>query len=105
MRRSHLKVDFNEFDYGFQYKRIRTDTSEHDRLWTVGRVCLWPNALFTGNHIEFRVPIDDENTLSDHLAFQPRAATSASLMSRTGSRPGTGRSPTPRPGAGSPATS
>jgi 5,5'-dehydrodivanillate O-demethylase len=60
----HVKVDFSEFDYGFQYKRIRTDTSEEDRLWTVGRVCLWPNGLFTGNHIEFRVPVDDENTLS-----------------------------------------
>jgi 5,5'-dehydrodivanillate O-demethylase oxygenase subunit len=60
----HVKVDFNEFDWGFQYKRIRTDTSEQDRLWTIGRVCLWPNALFTGNHCEFRVPVDDENTLS-----------------------------------------
>jgi 5,5'-dehydrodivanillate O-demethylase oxygenase subunit len=60
----HVKVDFNEFDWGFQYKRIRTDTSAEDRLWTIGRVCLWPNALFTGNHIEFRVPIDDGNTLS-----------------------------------------
>ena len=50
----HVKVDFNEFEYGFQYKRIRTDTSDKDRLWTVGRVCLWPNGLFTGNHVEFR---------------------------------------------------
>ena len=60
----HVKVDFNEFEYGFQYKRVRQDTSEEDRLWTIGRVCLWPNALFTGNHCEFRVPIDDDNTLS-----------------------------------------
>jgi 5,5'-dehydrodivanillate O-demethylase len=60
----HVKVDFSEFEWGFQYKRIRTDTSERDRLWTIGRVCLWPNGLFTGNHCEFRVPIDDENTLS-----------------------------------------
>jgi 5,5'-dehydrodivanillate O-demethylase oxygenase subunit len=65
----HLKVDFTEFEYGFQYKRIRTDTDERDRLWTIGRVCLWPNALFTGNHVEFRVPIDDENTLSITWAF------------------------------------
>ncbi len=70
----HLKVDFNEFEYGFQYKRIRTDTSESDRLWTIGRVCLWPNGLFTGNHVEFRVPIDDENTLSItwHFARVPK---------------------------------
>ena len=33
-------------------------------MWTVGRVCLWPNALFTGSHFEWRVPIDDANTLS-----------------------------------------
>jgi 5,5'-dehydrodivanillate O-demethylase oxygenase subunit len=25
---------------------------------------LWPNALFTGSHFEWRVPIDDTNTLS-----------------------------------------
>ena len=61
---THVKVDFSEFEYGFQYKRIRTDTTEEDRLWTIGRVCLWPCGLFTGNHIEFRVPVDDENTLS-----------------------------------------
>jgi 5,5'-dehydrodivanillate O-demethylase len=65
----HVKVDFNEFDWGFQYKRVRTDTSEQDRLWTIGRVCLWPNALFTGNHCEFRVPVDDENTLSINWHF------------------------------------
>ncbi len=70
----HVKVDFSEFDYGYQYKRIRTDTSEEDRLWTVGRVCLWPNGLFTGNHVEFRVPVDDENTLSVmwHFSRVPR---------------------------------
>jgi 5,5'-dehydrodivanillate O-demethylase len=61
---THLKLDFTEFDYGFQYKRVRADTDDSDRLWTIGRVCLWPNGLFTGNHVEFRVPIDDENTLS-----------------------------------------
>ena len=39
-------------------------SDETSQLWTVGRVCLWPNALFTGNHFEWRVPIDDTNTLS-----------------------------------------
>jgi 5,5'-dehydrodivanillate O-demethylase len=43
---------------------------ESDPLWTVGRVCLWPNALFTGSHFEWRVPIDDENTLSVTWAFE-----------------------------------
>jgi len=65
----HLKIDFEEFDYGFTYKRIKEDTSEKDQLWTIGRVCLWPNALYTGEHCEWRVPIDDENTLSITWAF------------------------------------
>ncbi|MGH7074318.1 MAG: Rieske 2Fe-2S domain-containing protein [Stellaceae bacterium] len=65
----HVKVDFDEFDYGFTYKRIKEDTSEQDLLWTVGRVCLWPNALFTGDHFEWRVPVDDDNMLSVTWCF------------------------------------
>ncbi len=60
----HLKVGFEEFDYGYTYKRITEASGEADPLWTVGRVCLWPYALFTGTHVEFRVPVDDTNTLS-----------------------------------------
>ena len=65
----HLKLAFDEFDYGIVYRRIREGMSESDSMWTVGRVCLWPNALFTGDHFEWRVPIDDENTLSVTWAF------------------------------------
>ncbi|MGH7036466.1 MAG: Rieske 2Fe-2S domain-containing protein [Stellaceae bacterium] len=60
----HVKVGFEEFDYGYVYKRVREDTDENNPLWSVGRVCLWPNCLFTGGHFEWRVPVDDENTLS-----------------------------------------
>ncbi len=60
----HVKVDFDEFEWGFVYKRILENTDDKNPLWTVGRTCLWPNALFTGNHFEWRVPVDDENTLS-----------------------------------------
>lgn len=60
----HLKLAFEEFKYGFTYKRVREDTDENHPLWAIGRVCLWPYALFTGGHFEWRVPIDDENTLS-----------------------------------------
>ena len=66
---SHLKVGFDEFDYGFVYRRIREGGSEDDPLWKVGRVCLWPNALFTGGHFEWRVPVDDETTLSVTWVF------------------------------------
>lgn len=65
----HLKLDFEEFDHGFVYKRISEDTDETHPLWTIGRVCLWPNAFFLGDHFEWRVPIDDENTLSVTWSF------------------------------------
>jgi 5,5'-dehydrodivanillate O-demethylase oxygenase subunit len=60
----HLKIAFEEFEYGHVYKRVTEDAGEDNDLWSVGRVCLWPNALFTGSHFEWRIPIDDENTLS-----------------------------------------
>jgi 5,5'-dehydrodivanillate O-demethylase len=60
---AHTRIGFDEFDYGFVYRRVREDTTEEHELWTTGRVCLWPNCLYTG-HFEWRVPIDDENTLS-----------------------------------------
>jgi 5,5'-dehydrodivanillate O-demethylase oxygenase subunit len=60
----HLRLEFEEFEHGIVYKRIREGADESNPLWTVGRVCLWPNALFTGNHIEWRVPMDDATTLS-----------------------------------------
>ena len=65
----HLGIEFEEFDYGFVYRRLREGMNESDPMWTIGRVCLWPNALFTGDHFEWRVPIDDENTLSVTWAF------------------------------------
>ena len=61
---THLQVKFEEFEHGITYRRRRSGTAETDPLWSIGRVCLWPCAVFPGNHVEFRVPIDDENTLS-----------------------------------------
>jgi 5,5'-dehydrodivanillate O-demethylase len=60
----HLKLDFEEFEYGFVYKRVREGGDEDHPFWTIGRVALWPNCFFLGDHFEWRVPIDDENTLS-----------------------------------------
>jgi len=60
----HLKLGFEEFDYGFVYRRVMEGYSEANELWAVGRTCLWPNCLFTGAHFEWRVPIDDASTLS-----------------------------------------
>ncbi len=60
----HLRVGFDEFEYGFVYRRIQEGMTEDNPLWTIGRTCLWPNALYTGDHFEWRVPVDDATTLS-----------------------------------------
>jgi 5,5'-dehydrodivanillate O-demethylase len=65
----HLKLAFEEFEHGFIYKRISQDTSDQHPMWTIGRVCLWPNGFFLGDHFEWRVPVDDENTLSVTWSF------------------------------------
>ena len=60
----HLKLGFDEFDYGFQYRRVREGMTDQDPMWTIGRVALWPNGFFLGSHFEWRIPVDDENTLN-----------------------------------------
>ncbi len=66
---THLKIAVESFEWGLNYRRVRADTDESHPLWSVGRVALHPNALFTGDHFEWRVPVDDENTLSITWAF------------------------------------
>ena len=65
----HMKLAFEEFEHGFIYKRISEDTNEQHPMWTIGRVCLWPNGFFLGDHFEWRVPVDDQNTLSVTWSF------------------------------------
>jgi 5,5'-dehydrodivanillate O-demethylase len=65
----HLKLAFEEFEHGLIYKRVSEDTNEQHPLWTIGRVCLWPNGFFLGDHFEWRVPVDDENTLNVTWSF------------------------------------
>jgi len=59
----HLKLAFDEFEFGFQYKRIREGMNETDPMWTTGRVALWPNGFYLGGHFEWRVPVDNENSM------------------------------------------
>lgn len=66
---THLQLAFEAFEHGFLYKRISEDTNDQHPLWTIGRVCLWPNGFFLGDHFEWRVPVDDENTLSVTWSF------------------------------------
>jgi 5,5'-dehydrodivanillate O-demethylase len=67
---THLKLNFVEFEHGFQYQRVRQGQTEEDELWTVGRVSLWPHGFYLGSHFEWRVPVDDNNCLSICWFFQ-----------------------------------
>ncbi|NUX54050.1 MULTISPECIES: aromatic ring-hydroxylating dioxygenase subunit alpha [Paraburkholderia] len=67
----HTALDFTEFEFGYQYKRQRTDTNAEHPLWTTGRVCLYPNGFFLGEHFEWRVPVDDGHTLSISWFYLP----------------------------------
>ncbi|MFM1814768.1 MAG: hypothetical protein RLZ98_1463 [Pseudomonadota bacterium] len=68
----HVKLAFEEFEYGLVYKRIREGMTEADPRWQVGRVALWPNGFFLGTHFEWRVPVDDESTLCMSWFFTRR---------------------------------
>ena len=100
---THLKLNFVEFEHGFQYQRVREGQSEQDELWTVGRVSLWPHGFYLGSHFEWRIPVDDENCLNVCWFFStsPR---NVSHTCRTGSRTGGRPSKMRRRAAGSPAT-
>jgi 5,5'-dehydrodivanillate O-demethylase oxygenase subunit len=58
----HLRLGFDEFEFGFVYRRILENTDESHPLWSVGRVSLWPECLYTGGFV-WHVPMDDETTM------------------------------------------
>jgi 5,5'-dehydrodivanillate O-demethylase len=65
----HLRVGFDETDYGFVYRRITEASSETDQMWTTGRVALWPNGFYAGEHFDWHTPVDDTTTLRVTWAF------------------------------------
>jgi 5,5'-dehydrodivanillate O-demethylase len=67
---AHLEIAFEEFEHGWVYRRRLEGAPAAHEEWTVGRVCLFPNALYVG-YFQYRVPIDDENTLSVVLVNTP----------------------------------
>ena len=67
----HLRIEFREFEYGFTYHRLVEGMSEDHERWQIGRVALWPNCLGPNQHFEWRVPVDDENTLLVVWFFTP----------------------------------
>jgi 5,5'-dehydrodivanillate O-demethylase len=60
----HVKIAFEEVEYGHLYRRLVQGQDDTGELWANGRMVLWPVGFFLGEQFEWRVPIDDENTLS-----------------------------------------
>lgn len=60
---AHVELGFEEWEHGFTYRRLHAGEDETSDSWRTGRVCIMPN-LFAPLHFEWRVPVDDERTLS-----------------------------------------
>jgi 5,5'-dehydrodivanillate O-demethylase len=68
----HVRIAFDEWEFGFGYRRILEDTDETSPVWTHPRLAIMPNLFMPGGtHFEYRVPVDDEQTLSVVWAYDP----------------------------------
>ncbi|MFN0071014.1 MAG: Rieske 2Fe-2S domain-containing protein [Chloroflexota bacterium] len=69
--RPHQKVGFDVFDYGIIKRRVSLGDETDNDDWNIGHPILFPNILLVGSQyqatMQFRVPVDDENTL--HLSI------------------------------------
>jgi 5,5'-dehydrodivanillate O-demethylase len=80
--KKHLKIGFDEFEYGIVKRRIQEGGSEDDDDWKVGHPVMFPNILLVGSQfqatMQFRVPIDDTRTYHVSLyTFRAAPGTSA----------------------------
>ncbi|MFO0751009.1 MAG: Rieske 2Fe-2S domain-containing protein [Myxococcota bacterium] len=65
---THVALAFDEFEHGFVYRRELAGQGPTEQ-WHIGRVCLWPNALYVGDFM-WSVPVDDDHTL--HITWSLR---------------------------------
>jgi 5,5'-dehydrodivanillate O-demethylase oxygenase subunit len=74
--RHHVKIGFDEFEYGIYKRRLMEGQPEDADDWRVGHPVFFPNTLAVGSAggffrmhaFQIRVPIDDEHTW--HLWYQ-----------------------------------
>ncbi len=64
---SHEKIGFDAFEHGILKRRIVAGQTEENVDWRIGHPVVFPNILRVGSGFQYRVPIDDENTL--HMYF------------------------------------
>jgi 5,5'-dehydrodivanillate O-demethylase oxygenase subunit len=83
MRRRHVKIGFDPFEWGIIKRRVLEGGTEADDDWTVGHPLVFPNLLQLRHghglyETQYRVPIDDTHTL--HIWYhvlKPDAAVAA----------------------------
>ncbi len=67
MPRKHLKIGFDQFEYGLIKRRVVEGTTEEDTDWKVGHPLIFPQILFVGSvvngSLQYRVPVDDTHTM------------------------------------------
>jgi 5,5'-dehydrodivanillate O-demethylase len=65
-QRKHVKVAFDEFDYGIIKRRLLEGDSEQSDDWAVGHPLVFPDNMRVGgggiDQMQIRVPIDDTTT-------------------------------------------
>jgi 5,5'-dehydrodivanillate O-demethylase len=61
--RRHLRIGYDTYKYGIIKRRTTEDRDENHPRWAIGHSILFPNILWHNATMQFRVPIDDENTL------------------------------------------
>jgi 5,5'-dehydrodivanillate O-demethylase len=60
---SHQKIGFDAFKYGIIKRRVVQGQDENHVQWRVGHPILFPNILWVGSTLQFRVPADDTHCL------------------------------------------
>lgn len=68
---NHRKIGFEITDYGVIKRRLVGDETEADDHWRMGHPIFFPNILWVGRNLQFRVPVDDTHTLHLMLDWQP----------------------------------
>lgn len=68
----HLKIHVDEWEFGFGYRRIMSDTDESHDFWQRSRLHMMPHIFMpSGAHLEYRVPVDEHTTLNVLWHYDP----------------------------------
>jgi 5,5'-dehydrodivanillate O-demethylase len=59
----HIKIGYDAFKHGIIKRRVRQGHDENNPEWRLGHPILFPNILWVGNTLQYRVPATDETCL------------------------------------------